>query len=218
VNFVLFVLGESSMRRRGFITLLGGAGLYFVHVMGGYVGVARSDDAVDRLSLPGSIEFNGESYRLSWSSHPTASYYKQEYLPLGQTSERFQRMVLIEAIVRGVDVNGAVAAQVSMLNKRKSSDPTVNFAVVKNPKTGEIILDFILSARDRKGEDVVEWNAYRYAAFRAKGGESGVLLFAISRRAYGNDTTDFLRRLKTARPVEVNALASHPLPAVRPID
>ena len=139
-------------------------------------------------------------------------------MPPGQTSERFQRMVLIETIVRGVDVNGAVAAKVNMLNKRKSSDPTVNFAVVKNPKNGEIILDFILSAQDPKGEDVVEWNAYRYAAFRGKGGASGVLLFGISRRAYGDDATNFLRRLKSVRPAEVNALASYPLPVVRPVD
>ncbi|MGC1916153.1 MAG: hypothetical protein WA710_13325, partial [Pseudolabrys sp.] len=132
------------MTRRAFI--LGGAGLVFTHVILGDLGVARSDSAVDRLSLPESIEFNGESYRLSWSSHPKPDYYKQEYLPSGQTSERFQRMVLIEAIVRGVDINDAVAAKVSMLNKRKSTDPTVNFAVVKNPKNNEIILDFILNA------------------------------------------------------------------------
>ena len=206
------------MQRRNFIMLLGGAGLLLIQLMLGKVGVARSDGAVDRLSLPGSIEFNGESYRLSWSSHPTSHYYKQEYLPPGQTDERFQRMVLIEATVRGVDVNGAVAAQVNMLNKRKSTDPTVNFAVAKNPKNGEIILDFVLSAQDPKGEDVVEWNAYRYAALRDKGGESGVLLFGISRRAYGDDTTNFLRRLKSARPAEVNALATYPLPVVRPID
>jgi hypothetical protein len=206
------------MQRRNFIMLLGGAGLLLIQLMLGKVGVARSDGAVDRLSLPGSIEFNGESYRLSWSSHPTSHYYKQEYLPPGQTGERFQRMVLIEATVRGVDVNGAVAAQVNMLNKRKSTDPTVNFAVAKNPKNGEIILDFVLSAQDPKGEDVVEWNAYRYAALRGKGGESGVLLFGISRRAYGDDTTNFLRRLKSARPAEVNALATYPLPVVRPID
>src|SRR5215831_12376858 len=205
------------MTRREFIALLGGAGLFSAHVMLSDVRVARSDSAVDRLSLPDSVEFNGESYRLSWSSHPTLNYYKQEYLPPGQTSERFQRMVLIEATVRGVDINDAVAAQVNMLNKRKSSDPTVNFATLKNPKNGEIIFDFILSAQDPKGEDVVEWNAYRYAALRGKGGASGVLLFGISRRAYGDDGPNFLRRLKSARPVEINALAANPLPVVRPI-
>ena len=198
------------MQRRDFITLLGG-GLLLT------AGIVRSDGAVDRLSLPDSISFNGEHYGLSWSSHPTPDYYKQEYLPAGQTSERFQRMVLIEATVRGVDVNGAVAAQVNMLNKRKPTDPTVNFAVLKNPN-GEVILDFILSAQNSKGEDTVEWNAYRYAALRGKGGESGVLLFGISRRAYGDDTTNFLRGLKSTRPVEINALATFPLPAVRPMD
>lgn len=206
----------AAMTRRVFI--LGGAGLVFTHVILGDLGVARSDSAVDRLSLPESIEFNGESYRLSWSSHPKPDYYKQEYLPSGQTSERFQRMVLIEAIVRGVDINDAVAAKVSMLNKRKSTDPTVNFAVVKNPKNNEIILDFILSAEDPKGDDIVEWNAYRYAALKGKGRASGVLLFGISRRGYGDDATDFLRRLKLARPAEVNALAAYPLPVVRPVD
>ena len=105
-----------------------------------------------------------------------------------------------------------------MLNKRKSTDPTVNFAVVKNPKNNEIILDFILNAEDPKGDDIVEWNAYRYAALKGKGGASGVLLFGISRRGYGDDATDFLRRLKLARPAEVNALAAYPLPVVRPVD
>jgi len=205
------------MRRREFITFIGGA--VFSHAVPGNVGVAWSDSApVDRLSLPDAIEFNGESYRLSWSSHPKPYYYKQEYLPPGQTSERFQRMVLIEATVRGVDINDAVAAQVNMLNKRKSSDPTVNFAVFKNPKNEEIILDFILSAQDSKGEDMVEWSAYRYAALRSKGGASGVLLFGVSRRAYGNDATNFLLRLKSARSAEIKALATHPLPVVRPMD
>jgi hypothetical protein len=205
------------MKRHEFIRL-GCAGLLFTHVMLGNVEIARSDNAVDRLSLPHSIEFNGESYRLSWSSHPKPYYYKQEYLPPSQMSERFQRMVLIEATVRDADINGAVAAQVSMLNKRKATDPTVNFAIFKNPKNDEIILDFILSAQNPKGEDVVEWNAYRYAALKGKNGASGVLLFGISRRAYGDDTANFLGRLKSARPAEINALATYPLPVVRPMD
>jgi hypothetical protein len=206
------------MRRHKFIAQLAAAGLLSTHVILGNVGFARSDDAVDRLSLPNSIEFNGEHYGLTWSSHPTPYYYKQEYLPSGQTSKRFHRMVLVEVTVRGVDISRVVAAQIDMLNKRKSIDPTVNFAIFRNPKNDEIILDFILSAQDPKGEEVVEWNAYRYAAFKDKGGASGVVLLGISRRAYGDDTTNFLRMLKSARPVEVNARAAYPLPAVRPKD
>lgn len=139
------------MKRRDFIPLLGGACMLLADVMLGNVGVARSEGVVERLSVPESIAFNGETYRLSWSSHPKPHYYKQEYLPSGQTSERFQRMILIEATVRDVDVKDVVAAQVNMLNKRKSTDPTVNFAILKNSKNEEIILDFILSAQKLQG-------------------------------------------------------------------
>jgi hypothetical protein len=177
----------------------------------GNVGAAHSEGVVERLSVPESIEFDGESYRLSWSSHPRPHYYKQEYLPSGQTSESFQRMILIEVTAREVNVKDVVAAQINMLNKRKLTDPTVNFAILQNSKNNEIILDFILSAQDSKGEDIVEWNAYRYTALKGKGGVSGVLLFGISRRGYGDDVTNFLRRLKSVRPAEINALAAYPL-------
>ena len=176
---------------------------------------AWSDDRVDRLSVPGPISFNAVSYQLSWSSHPSSHYYKQEYLPAGQTSEHFESMLLVEAITRGADVNGVVTAQVNRLNRRKSTDPTVNFAILKNPKNGEVILDFVLSDDSNKAGSVVEWNAYRYAALQGKDGHSGVLLFGLSRRAYGDASTEFLRRLKAARPAEIDALAKYPLPVVR---
>jgi hypothetical protein len=205
------------MRRCNFISFFGGVCLLLANAMPGNIGIARSEAVVDRLSVPQSFEFNGESYRLSWSSHPRPHYFKQEYLPSGQTSERFQRMILIEVTVREVNVKDVVAAQVNMLNKRKPTDPTVNFAILTNSKNDEIILDFILSAQNSRGEDIVEWNAYRYAALKGKGGVSGVALFGISRRGYGDDA-NFLRRLKSTRPAEINALAAYPLPAVRPID
>jgi len=206
------------MRRRDFIPVFSGACLLLANALTGNIVIARAESVVERLSIPQTFEFNGESYRLAWSSHPRPHYYKQEYLPSGQTTERFQRMILIEATVRDVNIKDVVAAQVNMLNKRKSTDPTVNFAILTNSKNGEIILDFILSAQDSKGEDIVEWNAYRYAALKGKSGASGVVLFGISRRGYGDDATDFLRRLKATRPGEINALAAYPLPSVRPID
>jgi hypothetical protein len=178
------------------------------------VGLASSANAVDRMSLPGPIEFDGEVYRLSWSSHPRPNYYKQEYLPVGQTSEHFERMVLVDAMIHGIDVNGAVAAQVNMLKERKATDPVVNFALFRSQDNREVILDFVLSAHGPKGEEVVEWNAYRYAPLKGKAGQSGVLLFGISRRAYGNDVADFLRELMSVRAAESKTLARYPLPVL----
>lgn len=178
-------------------------------------GSAHCDAVVDRLSVPGPIAFNAEIYRLSWSSHPSRYYYKQEYLPAGETNDHFRRMVLLEAIVQGTDIATVVSAQVNRLKQRKTSDPTVNFAIVRNPQTGDVILDFILSADDSKEAAIVEWNAYRYAVLKGANGNSGVLLLGVSRRAYGDAMTDFLRGLKSARPAEIDALAKFPLPIVQ---
>jgi hypothetical protein len=195
---------------------LAAASLLLIQLLFCVAQTARADDAVDRLSIPGPISFNATSYQLARSSHPSPYYYKQEYLPAGQTSGHFQRRVLIEAVAQGADVNGAVSAQVNMLNQRKSADPTVNFATLKNPSNGEVILDFVLSAKGDKGEEIVEWNAYRYASLKGKDGNSGVLLFGISRRAYGDDAAEFLRGLKSARQAEIKALASYKLPVAQP--
>src|SRR5262245_18735685 len=158
------------MRRCNFISFFGSVCLLLANAMPGNIKIARSEAVVERLSVPQSFEFNGESYRLSWSSHPRPHYYKQEYLPSGQTSERFERMILIEATVREVNVKDVVAAQVNMLNRSKSTDPTVNFAILTNSKTDEVILDFILSAQDSKGDDIVDWDANCYEEVKGKGG------------------------------------------------
>ena len=174
---------------------------------------AAQEPVSERLSLPGPISFGPDTYLLAWSSHPSPGYYKQEYVPVGQTPEHFRQMVLVEASVAGSDVEHAVTDQVRWIAKRQS-DPLANYAVVGNPKNGEAILDFLLSSDDPKQEYTVEWNAYRYAPLRGSDGKSGVLLFGISRRAYGDDAMEFLRSLKSTRPQEIEALAKYPLPQV----
>jgi hypothetical protein len=175
---------------------------------------ALSAEVADYLSIPGPIQFGGTSYVFAWSSHPSADYYKQEYFPAGQTSDHFDRMVLVEAIAKGIDVDGALRARVAALNQRKATDPLVNFAIVANRQNGETIIDFVIGDETGK-ESIVEWNAYRYAPLKVSGGGKGVLLFGISRRAYGDASTEFLRQLKSARTADIDALARYPLPAVQ---
>jgi hypothetical protein len=171
------------------------------------------EPASDRLSVPGPITFGPDTYLLSAVSRPSPNDDKQEYLPAGQTSGHFRQMVLVEATLPA-DLEHVVADKVQWIEKRKATDPVANFALLKNPKNGEVILDFLFSSDEPNGDYIVEWNAYRYAPLPTKDGKSGVLLFGIGRRAYGDDTTAFLRALKTTRPQEIDALAKYKLPSI----
>jgi hypothetical protein len=169
----------------------------------------------DHLNIPGPIAFDGQSYELAWSSRPSAAYTKQEYLPKGQTVEHFGEMLLVEFLAGDLKVADAVQAQMHKLNARKGRDPLVRTAVVKNDATGEMLLDFLMSDKDKNGDIVVEWNAYRYARITDASGRTGIGLFGISRRAYGNDNAKaFLGALKTRRPAQVDRLAKAALPFV----
>ena len=167
----------------------------------------------DRLSVPGPITFGPDTYTLSSSERLSPNDCKQEYLPTGQTSGHFRQMVLVGATLPA-DIEHTVADKVQWIEKRKATDPVANFALIRNPKNGEVILDFLFSSDEPNGDYVVEWDAYRYATLPGKDGKSGVLLFGISRRAYGDDTTAFLRALKARRPQEIDALAKYKLPPV----
>lgn len=170
----------------------------------------------DFLGLPGPINLDGKSYELAWTSKPSGTYVKQEYVPSGQKVETYSQMVLIERVLGNVKVIDAVRGQTEMLNKRKASDPLVNMDIRQHESTGEVLLDFIVSAKDAKGEYIVEWNAYRYAPYRDASGKTGILLFATSHRAYGNDNAKaFLGGLKQLRPAQIGAIlkAALPVPA-----
>jgi hypothetical protein len=170
---------------------------------------ALAQSAKDMLGVPGPITFQGAKFALAWSANPSAGYIKQEYLPEGQKLERYDQMFMIEAMTTAAP-EAAAASQLAMLKKRKGSDPTVNWDIIRNNATGEIILDFIVS--DPRAE-FVEWNAYRYARL---GKNSGVALYAISRRGYGDKGREFLIALRQSRPLAIKALASFDAPPLRP--
>ncbi|RXT21403.1 MULTISPECIES: hypothetical protein [unclassified Bosea (in: a-proteobacteria)] len=170
---------------------------------------------VDRLGVPGPLSFGGMAYRLAWSSQPSPGYYKQEYLPTGEAPGGYTRMILVEFLDTGSGPRAALAAQVRSLNQRKGKDPLLNMSVMENQQTGEVMLDFLISA-DERGQLIAEWNAYRYTPLKGTGGRDAVLLFAVSRRAYGDDAIrSFLGELKSSRSGEIGRLARAPVPEIK---
>jgi hypothetical protein len=81
------------------------------------------DKPVNYYGISENILFDKTDFILSWSSHPNANYYKQEYLPKGNTAEHFHDMVLIDFIITDLSAEVAAKAQVSNLTEKKKQMP-----------------------------------------------------------------------------------------------
>lgn len=178
---------------------------------GSFVSTGYAQKVKDYLGVPGPVEFNKTKFNLAWTSHPSATYYKQEYTTAQETPEKFTKMIMIEAVSGEFKLQDIVKAKTNELDGRKSTDPLSNYKVIENKATGEYLLDFILSANNQA---IVEWNAYRYKLIKDKSGKKGLMLFAYSRRAYGSGADSFLKALQKERTVDIQAVAVYPLPAI----
>lgn len=177
---------------------------------------ALAQASPDVLGVAGPLQFGEQRFALAWSSHPSPLYYKHEYLPPGQTVEHYDAMLMLDLMATPKATPGEVAmVQVESLKQRKATDPLVNYDLLAGEQGDQLILDFVLSARDADGAMIVEWNAYRYVPNPAG---PGTLLIAISRRGYGDDgARAFLRQLKTTRQRDIALLAKLPVPTLAPV-
>jgi hypothetical protein len=175
--------------------------------------VSGADGATDYLSVPGPINVNELTYDLAWSSHPKDNFYVQEYTPKGETPEHYSNMLTLQVVTGNKSVKEVLGALVRIIEERGKTDPLVHHEVFQSAAgKDEYLIDFLQS--EGSGPSIVEWNAYRYKTFTDKSGHTGVLLFGISRRAYGEQIQPFLVALKTERIKLRNALIAHPLPEI----
>ncbi len=173
-----------------------------------------SKAAKEYLHVPGPISLNNISYSLTWTSHPSANYYKQEYIPAGDKVDRYKKMISVELLISNATAADLANAKMNELKQLKATNPLINYGIYQ--KNGEIILDFLISQNTANGKEVeiIERNVYRYKNFSGKNGEKGVILFGASERAYGKDVDSFLVLLKKDKPVLLNAVAVFNLPPI----
>ncbi|MGN7887653.1 hypothetical protein [Dyadobacter sp. 22481] len=169
---------------------------------------------VNYLGIPGPIAFQKKSYQLIWASHPDASLYKQEYLVAGDGFPNYKSMITIDFVIAAASVDDAVRTKLRELEQLKKT-LDVNYEVIANAATGEKIIDCLLgqtAADDAKS--IYEHDLYRFKAVTAKSGQKGVVLYALSNRAYGKDIQPFLARLKAERKTLVADVAKAAIPEI----
>jgi len=175
---------------------------------------AQSAKPTDYLSVPGPISFNKTAYNLVWTSHPSDSYYKHEYVPKGDTVTKFKKMILLELLTGNTKLEDVVAKKVTELKNMKASNPVVNYETFE--KDGEVMLDFLVSENTPDGKylNIVERNVYRYKSVVDKNGQKGIMLFGVSERAYGDDIDNFFSSFKAHRFDMINLVGAFTLPLV----
>lgn len=188
------------------------AGILLLALMLNFEGQAQ---VVDYLQVPGPVKFHKSDFYLAWSSHPTAEYYKQEYVQKGEKVESYKEMILLEFLAGKKTPQDLLSQKVQDLEARKKTDPVVNYGVMKSPDGKEFILDFIISSGPAGNLEIAEWNAYRYKAVKDAAGKEGVILAGISRRAYGNEINGFLKELNTTRPDYRGELIKYSIPEIK---
>jgi hypothetical protein len=164
-----------------------------------------SSEVVDRLKVPGPIVFNTETYRLAWSSHPDGAWYKQEYVPAGESVESFSSMLMVDLRPDGASAAQMAQGIATQIDTRSGSDPVAHFEMIVIPESKEAIIDFLISAKGEDGQQIVEWSAHRYTT-RPDG--TGTVLVGVARRGYGEAAIEFLKSLKAVRQRDIEALAT----------
>jgi hypothetical protein len=168
---------------------------------------------VDRLGIKGPINFNNSVYNLSWSSHPSATYYKQEYLPKGEDANKFKSMVMVEAVTGSIVLKNVVDAKITELKSLGATNHFISYEKFYNDEKNEYLLDFVITQNspDNKSALIAERNVYRYKKLASN---NGIMLFAISTRSYGADTKAFLAAVKSDRKTLVDKMRAFSLPSV----
>ncbi len=164
------------------------------------------------LTTSNSFNFNGKTYSLAWSAHPSDTYYKQEYLTANENVKKYNEMVILEVVVGDISAKDASSSKAKELEARKAIDPVANYEIIENKKTGEYMLDFVLS----EGA-ITEWNVYRYQMQKLSGGQKCLVLTTFSKRAYEGSTPstkDFLTNLSADRKVLIDAMSKTAVPKI----
>ncbi len=187
--------------------------LLLLLLTGACLSLTTDKPVLDYLGVGESIEFNGQSYLLAWSSNPTEDYYKQEYLTDSSSLENYNELFLVEAIKGNISPNDAAGVKVSELQEWKKSNPVVNWNVYE--KEEERVIDFVVT----DGGFVYEWNIYRYLTQKNKKKKKYLLLYAYSYKdsvVSTNDLKVFFDRIVENRNTVIAKLGELELPLGAP--
>lgn len=169
----------------------------------------NNKQAIDSIGVPGPILFQNISYSLARSSSTpdSATYntYEQDYIATGDTLDTYKTMLTLYVYTGNANMDTLANAKVDELRELQLTNSAVEYHPFSNKKTGELMIDFLTTENSDDGQyiNMAERNVYRYETVTAKSGQECVLIFAVSKRSYGDDVAKFMDGLKSKTRVDL---------------
>ena len=123
-------------------------------------------------------------------------------------------MLTIHLFVTDIKIEDAVGQKIRELIERKKTDAVCNYKVTESPDGKEFIIDFLLGESQDDEMTVVEFNVYRYKQIEVAKKKKAIIVYAFSKRSYGENITDFFKTLKSDRIEYLNEMISADIPMV----
>ena len=177
-----------------------------------------NNEPVDRIGVKGPLTFNKTSFNLSWTDKPNDTYFIQEYLPKDEKAENFNQMLTLHLFDNDIKVKNAVKQKIQELDTRKKTDPTCNYQITESPDGKEFMVDFLLGESKGDKMTIIEFNIYHYKQVTLGDRKKGILVYAYSKRAYGDDITTFLKNLRKDKADLLNVMIASEMPTVKLAD
>lgn len=153
-----------------------------------------------------SVQFDGYVLDLAWQGANPGETIK-EFIPAGETLDTWTRLASIREYTELNDPQAAVGALVRQL---KQKYPDSRSAIIENPTTGEVIVDFVLWPPDAS---FVEFNVFKYG----RKPEGGMIAEQYALRAY-QDQEAFLKGLRPVRERLVELMTQGLQPGNAPLE
>lgn len=151
-----------------------------------------SDDTA--TATEDTVNFDGQTLVLRWEGENPGETIK-EYIPADQKLDSWTKLASIRTYAE-LDDPAALAGAV--IKQLKNDYPDSPCAIIENPETGEVVIDFVLWPADLS---FVEFNVFKYA----KGEDGGVIAEQYALRDY-DDSEGFLKGLRPVRERLVNLM------------
>lgn len=153
------------------------------------------------------VEFDGHKLVLAFEDKNEALFLK-EYIPEGETLEKWTKLAAFFEYPQQNEPSVISDAIVSRL-KEKDASVEKRLHVLHHKQTDDVILDFITFPDDFS---FAEFNVFRFS--KRPGG--GVIAHQFAMRAYGEESTPFVKGLKKVRERLVLLMATKGLHFVKP--